>query len=183
LRNGDLIGTTTPASLDITSNISPVYQWALNGDESTVSANGRYYTFFAVKDSRNICPAGWHVPTVYEWWQLIEYLYNTDHGYRGDEFKIAKSIAASSGWTTDLTPGNVGNTQESNNSSLFTAIPCGLRDYNGQFVEKGNFSFIWTSEESNSTDGKVFGVAFDEYIILTSTLRKAFGFSVRCLKD
>jgi uncharacterized protein (TIGR02145 family) len=96
---------------------------------------------------------------------------------------IAKSMASASGWTTNLTEGNPGNAQESNNSCFFTAFPCGLRNYNGQFVEKGNFSFIWTSDESNSTDGKVFGLAFDEYMKLSSTLRKSYGFSVRCLKD
>jgi uncharacterized protein (TIGR02145 family) len=182
-RNGDLIGTTTPATLDITSSTTPEYQWSLNGNESSVAAYGRYYTFYVVKDSRNICPSGWHVPSVNEWWQLIQYLMNTGYGYGGDEFKIAKSMASGSGWTTDLTPGNVGNMQENNNNSSFTAIPSGCRNYNGQFADKGNFCLIWTSVESSSNDSNVFGLAFDENVMFLSTLRKSFGFSVRCLKD
>ena len=52
-RNGDLIGTTTPATLDVTAEIAPKYQWAYDGDESKVDTYGRLYTWYAVSDSRN----------------------------------------------------------------------------------------------------------------------------------
>ena len=55
-RNGDLIGTTTPATKDITNETTPKYQWAYNGNESNVDIYGRLYTWYAVTDSRNICP-------------------------------------------------------------------------------------------------------------------------------
>ena len=73
-RNGDLIGTTSPATLDILGEATPKYQWALNGDESTVNTYGRLYTWYAVSDNRNVCPAGWHVPTEIEFKSLITYL-------------------------------------------------------------------------------------------------------------
>lgn len=46
--NGDLIGTTIPASLDITAESTPKYQWASGGNESSVSTYGRadYPCFF-----------------------------------------------------------------------------------------------------------------------------------------
>ncbi len=72
--NGDLIGTTTPATLDITGESTPKYQWAYNGNESIVTTYGRLYTWFAVTDSRNVCPVGWHVPTDPEWTVLTDYL-------------------------------------------------------------------------------------------------------------
>ena len=40
-RNGDLVGTTTPATLDITSENTPEYQWAYDGIESNVVNYGR----------------------------------------------------------------------------------------------------------------------------------------------
>jgi len=43
-RNGDLIGTTTPVTKDISSESTPKYQWAYNGDEKNVSLYGRLYT-------------------------------------------------------------------------------------------------------------------------------------------
>jgi len=62
-RNGDLIGTTTPATLDISGESTPKYQWAYAGNESNVITYGRLYSWHAVADSRNVCPTGWHVPT------------------------------------------------------------------------------------------------------------------------
>src|ERR1035438_8500630 len=62
-RNGDLIGTNSPATLDISSESTPKYQWAYAGDESNVATYGRLYTWFAATDSRNVCPVGWHVST------------------------------------------------------------------------------------------------------------------------
>jgi len=57
--NGDLIGTTVTPSSDITGETSPKYQWAFEGNESYVVTYGRLYTWYAVTDSRNVCPVGW----------------------------------------------------------------------------------------------------------------------------
>ena len=62
--NGDSIGTTT---LDISGESTPKYQWAYDGNESNVATYGRLYTWYAVTDSRNVCPVGWHVPSDAEW--------------------------------------------------------------------------------------------------------------------
>ncbi len=62
-RNGDPIGTTTPATADITGESEPKYQWAYDGNESNAAVYGRLYTGYAVTDSRGICPTGWHIPT------------------------------------------------------------------------------------------------------------------------
>lgn len=59
-RNGDLIGTTTPATLDISGEAEPKYQWVYDGKESNVSTYGRLYTWYAITDNRNVCPKGWH---------------------------------------------------------------------------------------------------------------------------
>ena len=80
-RNGDLVGTTTPATLDITSENTPEYQWAYDGIESNVVTYGRLYTWYAVTDSRNICPTGWHFPSDAVWITLIDYLKNNGYGY------------------------------------------------------------------------------------------------------
>ena len=73
-QNGDEIGTTTPATLDISGETSPKYQWAYNGSEANVNTYGRLYTWYAVADERNICPAGWHVPSDDEWKTLEMFL-------------------------------------------------------------------------------------------------------------
>lgn len=62
-RNGDTIQSTQPSTMDISTEQAPVYQWPYEGDERQVRTYGRLYTWYAATDSRNICPAGWHVPT------------------------------------------------------------------------------------------------------------------------
>ena len=62
-RNGDLIGTTTPSTLDISAEATPKYQWAYSGDGNNVNTYGRLYTWYAVTDTGNTCPLGWNVPT------------------------------------------------------------------------------------------------------------------------
>jgi uncharacterized protein (TIGR02145 family) len=39
-----------------------------------VEIYGRLYTWYAATDDRNICPAGWHVPTYADWSMLTTYL-------------------------------------------------------------------------------------------------------------
>ena len=60
-RNGDPIGTTTPANKDITTETEPKYQWAYNGDENNVTKYGRLYTWYAMADTRNLSPEGCRV--------------------------------------------------------------------------------------------------------------------------
>lgn len=35
---------------------------------------GRLYNGFALKNSKRLAPKGWHIPTLDEWWELINYL-------------------------------------------------------------------------------------------------------------
>lgn len=62
-RNGETIPTTTA---DISGETTPKYQWAYNGNQSNVSVYGRLYTWYAVTDSRGVCPTGWHLQIIWE---------------------------------------------------------------------------------------------------------------------
>ena len=83
--NGDTIGTTNPATLDVGSENIPEYQWAYGGDENNVATYGRLYTLYVVNDSRKVCPTGWHVPSDSEWDDLIKNLGGPD--IAGDNIK------------------------------------------------------------------------------------------------
>ena len=80
-RNGDLIGTTSPATLDIRSESNPKYQWSYDGNKSNVTTYGSLYTWHAATDKRGICPTGWHLPTDTEWTTLVTYFTNNDYEY------------------------------------------------------------------------------------------------------
>ena len=45
-----------------------------NNDANNVATYGRLYNFYAVVDSRNLCPTGWHAPSDNEWTTLLNYL-------------------------------------------------------------------------------------------------------------
>jgi len=181
-RNGDLIGTTVPATLDISGESMPKYQWAYDGNENNVATYGRLYTWDALSDSRNACPTGWHVFTDPELVILVNYLANNGYSYSGIGFDVAKSMAAASGWTTDPTAGNVGNDQASNNSTGFTALPGGSRDYYGTFGYIGSNCYFWSSTEYSSH--AVYPYIFTGYSgVGRSDTDKVNGFSVRCLRD
>ncbi len=186
-RNGDLIGTTTPATLDITSENEPKYQWACNGIEDSVATYGRLYTWYAVTDSRNICPIGWHLPTDIEWTTLENYLIANGYNYDGTTTgnNIAKSMAALANWLSSTVTGSVGNTDYPSyrNKSNFTALPAGYRNSAGAFLNIGISDDWWTSTESSSSNAwfrNLYNIYSD---VFRDNYAKNTGFSVRCLKD
>ncbi len=180
-RNGDLIGTTNPVTLDISDENSPVYQWAYDGDESNAEYYGRLYTWYAVMDERSICPTGWDVPTDAEWTALEQYLITNGFGYGGSGEGIAKSLASTSGWTPNSYESAVGNDQVSNNSSGFNGFPAGGRDGN-KFMLIGNHSGWWTHTEKNASEGWERSLLDTYDKVLRGYFPKFYGFSIRCIK-
>ncbi len=166
-QNGDFIGTTTPATLDISAETFPKYQWAWNGDENNAITMGRLYTYFAVTDSRGVCPSGWHVPSNAEWTTLTTYL--------GDG---AGGKLKETGYAHWPIP-NYGATNETG----FTAIPGGLRSSDGYFLNFPNMGRWWSTTEAWS------GVAFGRTItasgssVFAGYYGESDGNSVRCIKD
>lgn len=130
-RNGDLIGTTSPAALDISRESAPKYQWAYGGDESKVATYGRLYTWFAATDSRKLAPAGWHVATEAEWATLISFL--------GGE-KAAQGKLKEAGTTHWNSPN-----ADATNESGFTARPGGNRFSPDGFLGLGEYTHWWTA--------------------------------------
>ena len=165
-RNGDLIGTTTN---DISGEGSPEYQWAPDDNENNVATYGRLYTWYAVTDSRNVCPAGWHVPSDAEWSTFTTFL-------GGDT--VAGGKLKETGTTLWTTP-NTGATNETG----FTALPSGYRYLDDSYINIGLIGFWWSSTEYSATD------AYYHYMLcyFSKVYRlydnKHYGFSVRCLKD
>jgi uncharacterized protein (TIGR02145 family) len=167
-RNGDLIGTTNPATLDITGESSPKYQWAFGGNENNVATYGRLYTWYAVNDSRNICPTGWHVPSFDEWKILRDYL--------GGE-NIAGGKLKETGTSHWYSP-NEGATNETG----FTAVPGGKK-YGGLFEGIGVASLLWSSTVEPNNSKPYFMQMDYAYGYLLWDFEDKISVSVRCLKD
>lgn len=182
-RNGDLIGTTNPATLVIRFESSPKYQWAFN--DSNVGTYGRLYTWYVVSDGRGICPTNWHVPTNAEWTILVDYLANNNYGFQGNPEYLGKSLAATSGWITAsaVDAEDIGNDQANNNNSGFTALPGGWRDDGGIFMDLGNIGFWWAYGQGSNPLAATFKLLSSLGGAYRSSLPPNQGLSIRCVKD
>jgi len=145
---------------------------------SNSTTYGRLYNWYAVdnnastKDasngSKNICPAGWHVPTDTEWTTLTTYLGGLD--VAGGKLK-----------ETGTTHWNTPNT-DATNSSGFTALPGGYR-FGNTFTYIGTTGYWWSLTEDGT------GTVWTRYIYFSGSSvyrvgsSKAGGFSVRCIRD
>jgi uncharacterized protein (TIGR02145 family) len=169
--NGDLIGTTASATLDITSESTPKYQWIYDGNQTNLDTYGRLYTWYAVTDSRSVCPTGWHMPSDPEWGTLINYLGGASAGDKLKETGIKHWLSPNTGAT---------------NESGFTALPSGMRyndGTNGIFKEFGGYGNWWSTTEHSLTDANGFGTGYTFDDVYSFTQSKYNAYAVRCLKD
>jgi uncharacterized protein (TIGR02145 family) len=138
-------------------------------DAAISSTYGRLYNWYAVSDSRNLAPAGWHIPTEADLITLGNYL----GGNTVDGGKMKES-----GTTHWQTP-NTG----ASNSSGFTALPGGSRDPFGLFDNFGFHAYFWSSTEFNGSLSRLLHLYYDYGGPPMHSFSKSFGFSVRCVKD
>ena len=165
-------GTQIPHVTDISTWImldSPSYCWYNNMIENK-NLVGAHYNWYAVNTSK-LCPAGWHVPTDYEFTTLTDYL---------GGLKVAGAKLKEAGFTHWEEP-NAGAT----NSSGFTAIPAGQRrGIQGTFTGLGLYDSWWSSSEYNIYKSWYRSVAtINTEVWRSSGALKQTGTSIRCVKD
>jgi uncharacterized protein (TIGR02145 family) len=160
------------------TNLTVVGDWAsatfgawCNYDNSAANGTkyGHLYNWYAVGDSRNIAPMGWHVPTNAEWTTLTTYL--------GGE-TVAGGKLKETGTLNWASP-NTGATNETG----FSALPGGNRSDNGTFDTIGNFGSWWSSSESLAPNVWNRGLGFLNSNLYYGGFPKSYGFSVRCVRD
>lgn len=170
--NGDLIETTDPATIDISQETTPIYQWAYGGNENNVATYGRLYTWNVVNDSRNVCPVGWHVPSSEDMNTLVSSLGGFEDG--GAKLKETGILH----WHEP--------NSDADNSSKLTAVPGGFRDANNTFSGLGYYGYWWTNSIQT-----ILGKDYAVFISLSYSDKKIGGFpsdkmvgvSIRCIKD
>lgn len=148
------------------------YSW-YNNDNVYEQPYGKLYNWFAVDDSRGLCPTGWHVPTDAEWTILTDYLGGSS---------IAGGYLKEAG-TTHWSVPNTGAT----NKSGFTGLPGGERWTSGVFQAFGFYGAWWSSTETgpNSGDAWTRFLNYDDTAIDASDGEdnKTAGCSVRCIQN
>lgn len=136
---------------------------------------------------QGICPNGWHVPSSSEWTELKDYVQNNEN-YILASGNVAKALASASGWTNCDYEGTVGNNQNINNSTKFSALPagdfvCGLGH---SFSTAGTTTSFWTS--TCTTDDGYAARAVKIYyngsqLSLDYSYAGYNGFYVRCIRN
>ena len=140
-----------------------------NDNFEDVATYGRLYNWFAVADSRNIAPEGWHVPTDAEWQTLVDYL-------GGDD--VAGGKLKETGTTHWLSP-DTGATNESG----FSGLPVGNRNFGGLFDDKRYYAYFWSSTEYDGSSAWHRDLHYDYSLSCRIHYNKRYGFSVRCVRD
>jgi len=168
--NGDLIDSTDPATLNISVENTPKYQWSYDGNDVNTLIYGKLYTYYTISDTRKICPAGWHVPSDSEFTSLEATLGGYD---------IAGSKLKEAGNSHWISPYNV----DATNESLYTALPGGYRNNTGEYSHMENYGYWWSSTESDDLNGWVRSLYVQASQITREDFTKNNGAAVRCIKD
>jgi uncharacterized protein (TIGR02145 family) len=147
-----------------------LYQWAeavqyQNGATNTTSPTPEFSG-----NIQGICPTGWHLPTDTEWTALTNALPTPDKGSR-----LADNAALWADGALDMSP-NFG-------TSGFVALPAGGRFTDGSFGSQSSNAIFWSSAENGSSNAWFRNLYDDDAGVTQGIIDKAFGFSVRCVRD
>ena len=173
-RNGDLIPVVTDNS-SWSALGTGGRSWYSNDSTTYENPYGNLYNWYAVNDSRKLCPLGWHVPIDAEWTTLTDFL---------GGMSVAGGKMKSTG-TTYWTSESAG----IDNSSGFSALPGGYRNNVGSFIYINTDAFFWSA--TPDTYGRAwfrnlshnFGSVYNYDYLGNYGLNQSFGASVRCLRD
>jgi uncharacterized protein (TIGR02145 family) len=162
-------GTAIPGNLNdatwtsTTSGAQTVYGQGGPNEALSLTTYGRLYNWYAVTDAAGLCPTGWHVPSNWEWTTLEAAVSSN-----------ANALKSNTGWAS----GDGGT-----NSSGFSALPGGLRNYYyGAFNFQGSYGYWWSSS-LNGTDVWYRTLYSGFSIIDRLSDLPRYGFSVRCVQD
>lgn len=165
-RNGDSIPEAKTANEweQAGENGKPAWCYYANNEESNGKIYGKLYNWYAVNDPRGLAPAGWHIPSAAEWAALEKQI--------GDD-------AGTKMKSTSLWEYNSGT-----NSSGFSGLPGGMRDYNGFFMFLGSDGYWWSSSTYDDKYNAVsFHLNYEKKELIQSIKPRTEGYSVRCVKD
>jgi uncharacterized protein (TIGR02145 family) len=174
-RNGDPIPTGLSYT-DWASTTSGSY--ATHYISGQIDSIEKKYNYFAVVDSRGLCPTGWHVSTDSEWNTLVKFL-----DINADTISFPSNQSTSAGgmlkntlmW--NICPSNV-----ANNISGFSAVTTGRIHSMGGYSHSCR-SHHWTSSNFDQTNAIYRYMEYYSAEIYRFPISTNSGLSVRCLKD
>lgn len=158
-----ILGSATP------SNDGIIEKYCYNNELANCATYGAYYQwneamqYVTTAGSQGICPAGFHIPTYAEFQTLQTTVNNNDTKLK----EIGQGAGNGAG----------------TNTSGFSALISGGRNYLGPFADLGVNMYMWTSSP-NIDGGSHFIYLVNNAIgINFSSYDRRSGFSIRCIKN
>ena len=159
------------------------------------NAYGYLYTWYAAmkyapssqsnpSGVQGVCPDGWHLPSSAEWDELVQYVTTANPSQylcNYNSSNIAKALASTNGWNSSTTTCAVGNTQENNNATGFSALPAG--DYDGGYSYYGSRARFWSTTQYSNGSAYYRGLQSSAATLSNTYESKSIGNSVRCICD
>lgn len=204
-RNGDPIpeAKTNEEWEKAAKNKQPAWCYYKN-DSKNGTKYGKLYNWYAVNDKRGLAPAGWHIPTNAEWTKLTDFL--------GGQSVAGTKMKSASGWNSYETDNTCSNCRDWNeeyrkkvpcheckdnrvigsketipgngtNSSGFSGLPGGYRDYYGFFHFIGYYGYWWSASEYSSSNAYNRSLNYVNGKLFRDDNYKGKGLYVRCLRD
>jgi len=169
------VGTRVTGVTTQTNN-SIIEKYCYSNDENNCSTYGGLYQwdemmgYSTTPGIQGICPTGWHIPTDTEYKTLVE-------------GQATPGCESSTGWQCSPAGSHLSNlTLNHDNSSGFTALLAGHSNTDGSFNSLSVYTYLWSSLQSGTSAWR--RSLYSGYAtVYRDTNDKAYGFSVRCLKD
>ena len=182
--NGDEIPQVVDYS---TWETTPDPAWSWYNNNGSYDQNfGKLYIGHVVLDNRNVCPEGWHVPSDYQWREMLFTLCET-----GDCEDVWLQGEPQPGWMGTDEGGKVKSTSlwdspntGADNSSGLTVLPGGYRYFDGNYYTFGEYTNIWTTTMATDSINMFFWAPInDRADIYHGYGDPNNGQSIRCIRD
>lgn len=138
--------------------------WCIyNNNQALKTPYGLLYNWYAVSDSRGLCPDGWHIPSYAEWEALSTSNMELKEEGTSHWFDPNNCLATFSG---------------------LNVLPGGNAGFDGSYNTMGGNGYYWTATEE---DLETSWMSFFSYMHTGQSgwinMNKWIGASVRCVKD
>jgi uncharacterized protein (TIGR02145 family) len=158
---------------------------------NTAPAEGNNGNINNARDGRGICPVGWHVPTDYEWANMLDkvegnttYTSQTSESWWGTD--AGQKLKSASTYLS-VDPGNGAWIDDSNRGTDFYGFAVTPSGYRGRTATslsgRGSSSYLWTSTVVAMSLSPRFQFQYNYASVHYQSSYRAYAFSVRCVKD
>lgn len=180
------IGEMIPGTTEMTDN-STFEKYCVEDNPAYCDTFGGLYQwdelmqYTATESAQGICPAGWHIPSDFEWMDLEYALGMPETSLDSTDYRGTTEGGKLKGTELWIEP-NIGATDEVG----FNLLPAGGRDPSGTIFYDGSWTDFWTSTEYNLND------SFASWRMIVNSSSKIYrsiagykphGTSARCLKN